>query len=189
MALPDIKPKEPGTGKAGPALPPPVKPEPKAKPKSKAKPGPANVPGLLIKKVDFDMYRLDVTFAIRIAKDGETTFQPADIDVFFTLMGDGSRDAVSFDLTEDTAGFLQSHGGHFIIGLLVYKQQGETFPRLALSSLVHECDHCATDIIRHLCMNSMDKSGDEVHAYLTGHLVRQLYKFLVASNVFIDNAN
>lgn len=191
MANPVKPPDKPAEVKAGPAS--PKLPDPKPTPKPKARKGrapktPKPPKGLVIKGVDIEVFRVKVYFAMRTAEDGELGFKPEDSEAFYNLFGERSRTEVIFDISE-VAGFLQHYGSKFIIGMLIYRGKGETFPRTSLSVLVHECDHAATSIIKHLAMNVVDASGDEAHANISGYLARNLYKFLIANNVFIDNGD
>jgi len=180
-------------------LPGPAKPEAKAEAKPVTKPeskpektvkksqAPKKAKsGLLLKTVDLDLYRCFVQFAIRKANDDVAGFTTEDASAFYEFLGGNSREEVDMDIA-DTAGFQQGYHNHFIVGMLVYTSRGDTFPRVMLSTIAHEADHCATAITRWLGMSVEDVSGNETHAHVTGYLTRHLYKFLVANNVFIDN--
>lgn len=182
----EVKPEPKPEAKPGPAL---LKPEPpKPKPK-KAKPAVKRMKsGLIIKMVDLELYRCKINLVMRVENEDTKGFTPEDVDVFYDFLGDGSRDAVSLDMT-DNAGFQQEFGNRFIIGILVYAARGETFPRVTLSMVAHESDHCATAICKRLGLIVNEHSGDEAHAYITGYLTKHLHRFLIAHNVFIDNAD
>ena len=145
--------------------------------------------GLVLKTIDIEMFRVNVTFALRVAQDNKTGFTASDVEHFYDLLGEGSRDAIAFDRCANTAGFFHSHNGRFLMGTLMYAEKGETFPRMDLSTVAHETDHCATGIMNYLGMNIHEGAGDECHAYIHGHLMRHLYKFLIANNVIIFNGS
>jgi len=139
--------------------------------------------------VDLEVFRVTAYLAVRNSKEPPPqAFTAEDNEVFYSLLGGNSREELSLDV-QDAAGFVQRYGNKFILALLVYQSKTETFPRVALSVLVHECDHAATAIVNHLGMSTADDSGDEAHANITGYLARHLYKLLIANNVFIDNGN
>jgi len=163
--------------------------KPKGKKEIKCGPTRKKACGLVLKTLDIEMFRIHVTFALRVAQDSKSGFTASDVDHFYTILGEGSRDMIGFDIDSNTAGFFHSHRGNFIMGTLMYAGKGETFPRMDLSTIAHETDHCATGIMNYLGMNVHDNSGDEFHAYLHGNLMRHLYKFLITNNVVIHNGN